>query len=167
MVKQSFIYGAVLTFLGCILHIAIIIGGPEWYLASGAGENMAKLAETGSIYPAFIGVILVCIFFGWSLYALSGAGVIRRLPFLKECLILISALCMVRGLYGFFVPFLFDSPYVASLGVWFWVYSSTIWLVIGLFYAAGLASRWSYISDKKQSRKLKKDRQVEQCAQLD
>jgi hypothetical protein len=118
-------------------------------LASGAGENMAKLAESDSIYPTFVGSVLVCIFLGCSLYALSGAGIIRRLPFLKVFLILISALCIVRGLYGFFIPLLFDTPYVVSLGVWFWVYSSMIWLIIGLCYAAGIKSRWSYISDVK------------------
>ncbi len=149
MIKQSFIFGAVLTFLGSLLHIAIIIGGPDWYLASGAGENMAKLAESDSIYPVLVGSVLVSIFFGWSLYALSGAGIIRRLPFLKLFLILISALCIVRGLYGFFIPLLFNTPYVISLGIWFWVYSSMIWLVIGLFYAAGIRSRWSYISGVK------------------
>ena len=149
MIKQSFIFGAVLTFLGALLHIAIIVGGPDWYLASGAGENMATLAKSDSMYPAFVGSILVCIFFGWSLYALSGAGVIRRLPFLKLFLILIAGLCIVRGLYGFFIPLLFNTPYVINLGVWFWVTSSMVWLVIGLFYAAGIRSRWSYISGVK------------------
>ena len=149
MIKQSFIFGAVLTFLGGLLHIAIIVGGPDWYLASGAGENMATLAKSDSMYPAFVGSILVCIFFGWSLYALSGAGVIRRLPFLKLFLILIAGLCIVRGLYGFFIPLLFNTPYVINLGVWFWITSSMVWSVIGLFYAAGIRSRWSYISGVK------------------
>jgi len=144
--KLSFIFGAVLTFLGSILHIAIIIGGPDWYLASGAGEDMAKLASCGSLYPTVVGSILVCIFFGWSLYALSGAGIIRKLPLLKLCLILITGLCIVRGLYGFFIPFLFNSPYVASLGVWFWVYSAIIWLAVGVFYAVGIRANWYYIS---------------------
>ncbi|MGJ8694665.1 MAG: hypothetical protein ACSHW0_19580 [Thalassotalea sp.] len=144
--KLSFILGAVLTFLGSLLHIAILIGGPDWYLASGAGEDMAKLAESGSMYPPVVGTILVCIFFGWSLYALSGAGIIRKLPLLKLCLILIAGLCIVRGLYGFFIPFLFNNPYVASLGVWFWVYSSIIWLAIGVFYAVGIRANWYYIS---------------------
>ncbi|MGB1291132.1 MAG: hypothetical protein ACPG5Z_03310 [Pseudoalteromonas sp.] len=144
--KQSFIFGAVLTFLGSLLHIAIIIGGPDWYLASGAGESLAKQAESGSLYPAFVGSILVCIFLGWSIYALSGAGIIRKLPFLKLFLILIAALCIIRGTYGFFIPVLFDSPYVVNLGVWFWVSSSVVWLAIGLSYAAGIKSNWSYIS---------------------
>lgn len=149
MNTKSFIVAAILTFLGGLLHVAIIIGGPEWYLASGAGEELARLAESGSIYPAFLGSTLVCIFFGWSLYALSGAGVIRRLPLLKACLLLIAGLCIVRGVYGFFIPLLIKTPYVVSLGVWFWVLSSLVWLVIGLSYAVGIRSRWSFINAKK------------------
>ncbi len=149
MKARSLILGSALTFLGSMLHIAIIIGGPDWYLASGAGEDLANLAEAGSIYPAFLGSILVCIFLGWSLYGLSGAGVIRRLPFLKLCLLLIAGLCIVRGIYGFFVPFLFPTPYVIHLGTFFWVSSSIIWLAIGLFYAIGIRSNWGYINEPK------------------
>lgn len=147
--KHCFIIGAVLTFISSLLHIAIIVGGPDWYLASGAGEAIARLAESGSMYPVFVGSILVSIFLAWSLYALSGAGIIRRLPFLKLFLILIAGLCIVRGLYGFFVPVLFNSAYVASLGIWFWVSSSIIWLATGLFYAEGIRSRWYYITGVK------------------
>lgn len=146
MHSKSFMLAALLTFLGGLLHIAIIIGGPDWYLASGAGEELAQLAQSGSLYPAFLGAILTCIFFGWSLYALSGAGIIRRLPLLKLCLVLIATLCTVRGLYGFFIPLFFTTPYVVSLGGWFWFSSSLIWLTIGLCYAVGIRSRWLYIN---------------------
>lgn len=149
MSNKCFIIGATLTFLGAVLHIAIIIVGADGYLASGAGEELAQLARSGSVYPAFLGSILVGIFLGWSLYALSGAGIIRRLPFLKVCLILIAGLCTVRGLYGFFIPVLFNSPYVAALGLWFWIYSSAIWLTIGLLYSAGIRYNWGYISTLK------------------
>lgn len=64
MINNGLIYGSVLTFPAGLLHIAIIIRGPDWYLASGAGEDMAKLAVSGSLYPAIVGSILVCIFFG-------------------------------------------------------------------------------------------------------
>jgi putative oxidoreductase len=37
-----------------ILHIAIIIGGPEWYRFFGAGEEMALMSESGSFYPTML-----------------------------------------------------------------------------------------------------------------
>jgi hypothetical protein len=57
MINNGLIYGSVLTFLAGLLHIAIIIGGPDWYLASGAVEDMAKLSVSGSLYPAIVGSI--------------------------------------------------------------------------------------------------------------
>lgn len=144
----AFITGAILTFFGALLHIAIILGGADWYRASGAGEGLAVLAESGSLYPAFLGSILTSIFFGWSIYALSGAGLIRRLPFLKAALIAIALLCTVRGLYGFVIPIIIQSEYVIKLGTAFWLYSSAIWLAIGLCYAAGLRKNWQYLSSQ-------------------
>lgn len=139
---------ALLTSAGAIFHIAIIIGGPVWYRASGAGNELALLAESGSVYPAFLACILALIFFGWAIYALSGAGIIIRLPLLKTVLILISTLCIVRGLYGFCVPVFIKTEYVVGLGVEFWVFSSMIWLSIGLCYLHGLVKNWSYLHDK-------------------
>jgi len=37
-VNISLILGGVLSILVALLHIAIIIGGPAWYLFFGAGE---------------------------------------------------------------------------------------------------------------------------------
>ncbi|MDO3384628.1 hypothetical protein QWI17_02125 [Gilvimarinus sp. SDUM040013] len=148
MKKWSFVIGSVLTALGAVLHFAIIIGGPDWYRASGAGEKLAQIAASGSLYPAFLGTCLAFIFLGWSAYALSGAGLIGRLPLLKFALPAIALLCTVRGVYGFFVPFFVKTGYVINLGVGFWVYSSLIWLTIGLSYFAGISLNWTYIANK-------------------
>ncbi|WCN13254.1 hypothetical protein GV054_09680 [Marinomonas mediterranea] len=149
-VKWSFILASILTSAGAMLHIAIIIGGPDWYRASGAGNELAQMAESGSVYPAFLGSVLVLIFFGWAIYALSGAGIIMRLPLLKTGLVLIASLCTVRGLYGFFVPVLIKTEYVVGLGIEFWVLSSLVWLAIGLSYLHGLRTNWSYLDGKEQ-----------------
>ena len=144
--KWSFLLASILTFVGALLHVAIILGGPDWYRASGAGNELAQMAEAGSYYPLFLGSVLVLIFLGWALYALSGAGVITRLPFLKYVLIAITLLCVVRGLYGFFVPVIIKTKYVIDLGVWFWVFSSIVWLLIGLSYLHGTVKNWVYIN---------------------
>lgn len=147
-IKWSFILASLLTSAAAILHIAIIVGGPDWYRASGAGNELALMAESGSAYPAFLGSVLTLIFLGWAIYALSGAGIIIRLPLLKTALILITIVCVVRGLYGFFVPVFIKTEYVASLGVEFWVFSSIVWLSIGLSYLHGVINNWSYLKSK-------------------
>ena len=49
--NKPLIFGGVGSMLAASLHIAIIIGGPEWYRFFGAGERMATLAGQGSLIP--------------------------------------------------------------------------------------------------------------------
>ena len=44
-----------------------------------------------------------------------------RLPLLRVCLILITLVYCVRGIYGFFVPLFSSDPYVQNLGMGLWV----------------------------------------------
>ena len=41
--------GGILSALAALLHLAVIAGGPDWYRFVGAGEEMARMAEQGSI----------------------------------------------------------------------------------------------------------------------
>ncbi len=144
----NFIAGAFFTFLVAVYHVAVVIGGADWYRASGAGEELAAMAEAGSLYPPILGSILVLIFLSWSFYALSGAGIILRLPFLKFVLIAISTVFIIRGVYGFFVPVIVQTEYVASMGTSFWVGTSLMSLIIGLSYLTGLRKNWAYIAKR-------------------
>ena len=128
-----------LTAAAALAHVAIIIGGPDWYRFFGAGEQMAQMAEQGSIYPAAITAGIAGVLGIWSLYAFSGAGVIRRLPLLKTALTLITAVFLLRGLLGLPAVLFFDSPYFQELGqsLVFMLVSSVICLVYGICYAVG------------------------------
>jgi hypothetical protein len=57
------IVGGILSLLASLLHVAIIIGGAEWYRFFGAGEDMASMSENGSMIPGvvtfFIALILL------------------------------------------------------------------------------------------------------------
>ena len=72
---------AALSAIAALLHLACIYFGGPWYRAMGAGEQMAQLAESGSSRPTVVTVFIACVLLVWSLYALSGAGVVRS-PFL-------------------------------------------------------------------------------------
>lgn len=76
-----------LSILAALLHISCIFGGPDWYLFFGAGQRMAQLAAQGDPYPTIVTLIVASILTGWGLHALSGAGVIFKLPLLKTCLV--------------------------------------------------------------------------------
>ncbi len=71
-----------------------------------------------------------------SSYALSGAGVIRRLPLLRTALVLIAAVYLTRGILGIPVVLFVDDPYTRQLRakITFMVVSSAICVGLGLCY---------------------------------
>ena len=94
------IFGGVLTTLASLLHVAIIIGGPDWYRFFGAGERMARAAARGSVLPTSITAGIAAILAVWALYAFSGSGLIPRLPLLFPALAVIATVYLARGLSG-------------------------------------------------------------------
>ncbi len=90
-------------------------------------------------------VALLCVVAG--LYALSGAGLIRRLPLLRTGLIVIGFVFTLRGI-GFVLLLLTVLGILPSQGTilttaW---QSSFVFLLIGLTYLFGLAYGWRALS---------------------
>ena len=114
------------------LHIAVIIGGPEWYIFFGAGREMADLARQGSWIPPTVTFFIFAVLALWSLYAFSGAGLIRRLPLLRLGLVVITSIYLLRGL-GLFPAWIFWPETVDGLMIW----SSLVCILAGGAHAAG------------------------------
>jgi len=131
-----------MSFVASLLHLACIFGGPEWYRFFGAGERMAQLAEAGDSYPTIVTSMISGILVVWGLYALSGAGVIFKLPLLKTTLTLITAVYLIRGVVGFFLPFITSDPVVHQNSITFWLVSSVVCCVFGTFYLLGTIRLW-------------------------
>ena len=129
--------GGILSVMIAILHIATIIGGPAWYRFLRAGP-LASMAEQGSWIPAIITSGIAVVFFVWGLYAFSGAGLIKHLPWLKFSLFIISAIYILRGLL--FIPPLIMAPELVDS---FLLWTSLASLTIGLAYAIGTKHVWS------------------------
>ncbi len=115
MQNRWLLIGGVVTGVAALLHVAIILGGPDWYRFFGAGERMARQAALGSPYPAIITAGIAAVLAVWSLYGLSGAGVIRQLPLLRLALVLIAAVYLLRGVLGIPVVLLVDDPYTDAI----------------------------------------------------
>jgi putative oxidoreductase len=133
--------GGLLTGIASLLHVAIIVGGPDWYRFFGAGERMARLAAQGSPYPALVTAGIAAVLGVWTLYALSGARIIGRLPFVRPALVLIAIVYILRGTLGVPVVLLVDDPYTRQLRSrpTFMFVSSAICLGLGLCYTFGAA----------------------------
>lgn len=99
---------------------------------------MAQMAEEGSRYPTVVTLFIVTILTIWSLYALSGAGLILRLPLLRLGLCVIAAVYLIRGMA--FIPLMQMIP---GNSILFWMVSSTTCFVFGLMYALGVRQSWS------------------------
>ncbi|MBU1539478.1 MAG: hypothetical protein KKC29_04990 [Alphaproteobacteria bacterium] len=139
--NPALIVGGVLSAAASVLHLAVIVGGPDWYRFFGAGERMARLAEQGSWTPVVITVGIASVLAIWAAYAFSGGGLIPRLPLLRTALVLISAVYLLRGLV--LVPALVSNPGgVTPFVIW----SSLIVLVYGLAYAIGTWTAWPALS---------------------
>jgi putative oxidoreductase len=143
--RRWLVAGGVLTGVASLLHVGIILGGPEWYRFFGAGERMARLAERGSPYPAVITAGIAAVLGVWMLYAFSGAGMIRRLPFLRLGLALIAAVYLGRGVLGIPAVLLVDDLYTNQLKerMTFMIVSSAICIGLGMCYAAGASQAWT------------------------
>jgi hypothetical protein len=127
-----------LSAVAAFLHLGCIYFGASWYRFFGAGEQMALMAEQGSSQPTIITLIIFSILSLWSAYAFSAAGLIVRLPFIRLVLSLITLVYFVRGLAGFT---LIDHPMGRSPE--FWLCSSTICLIFGVFHGIGLTKKWA------------------------
>lgn len=134
------ILGASLSALAGLLHLACIVFGASWYRFLGAGERMARMAEMGHWYPIVATLVIATILLIWSLYALSGAGVIRRLPLLRLGLCTITIIYIARG-----VGVVAIMPLFSGHGPLFWATTSGICLVLGLVHLRGLQQRWRYL----------------------
>lgn len=134
------IVAAGLSIIAALLHVAIIVGGAQWYRFFGAGERMALAAAAGRWYPAFITSGIALVLSIWAAYALSGAGVIQTLPLLKLGLSIITAIYLVRGLA--IVPLLIIAR-EKSTPFLFW--SSAICCGFGIIHLLGLTQVWSML----------------------
>ncbi len=131
---------AALSAAAALLHLGVIAFGAPWYRFFGAGEQMAQLAEAGHWYPPVLTACIALILAIWAGYALSGAGVIRRLPLLRPALCAITAVYLLRGLV--IVPVAVSAPSAATtFGLW----SSAICLVFGIVHLIGLMQVWSRV----------------------
>ena len=128
-----------------VLHVLILIDGPRAFRYFGAGERMARMAERGSPMPAVWTIGITLVFVVWTLYALSGAGVIRLLPLLRTGLIVIAAVYTLRGLI--LGPQLVWrlSGYSEAVPLRYLVFSATA-LLAGLIHIAGTQRAWATLS---------------------
>ncbi len=137
--KNTFlILAAMLSATAAMLHLACIYFGAPLFRFLGT-EEMAKMVEAGNDrQPILVCIVLGLIFFIWAAYALSGAGVIRKLPLLRTVLCGVTFAYLARGL-----AFPLISSHFPENSMTFWYISSSIVLTIGIIHLMGLKQIWN------------------------
>lgn len=135
--NRFLIAGGILSALAALLHLGCIAFGAPWYRFLGAGEQMAQMDLAGHWYPTAATLVISAILLAWSLYAFSGAGVLRKLPLTRWALCAITGVYLLRGVV--FAPLMAYFPGNSNT---FWVVSSAICLAIGVVHLIGLRQAW-------------------------
>jgi len=132
--------------LAAVLHLAMPFGGPAWYAFWRAPDVIVRMAGAGHPYPAVMCMLIAALLVLCTLYAVSGAGLIFRMPLLRTGLTAIAAVFLARGLS--FIPLVALRPGAladvcnCTKVDTFIVVSSAVCLAIGAGYAAGAARLW-------------------------
>lgn len=138
--SKFLVVGAMLSATAALLHLGCIAFGAPWYRFLGAGERMVQMDLAGHLYPTVATLVISGILVLWSAFALSGAGVIPRLPLTRPALCAITAVYLARG-----VGFAWLMPYFPGNSAAFWHWSSAICLVFGIVHLIGLRQAWSHL----------------------
>ncbi len=140
--------GGLLSAIASLLHIACMIGGPDWFRFFGAGEPVAQAVERGEWQPYLMTSAIVLILALWAAYAFSGAGRIARLPLIRAALVTITFIYLARGLI--LLPLAIAKPQLLTDPFALW--SSFIVAIYGIIYALGTGLSWPAL--KPSSRQL-------------
>lgn len=136
--NPALLVGGTLSVIAALLHIGIIIGGPDWYRRFGAGERFASAAAAGSWMPPLVTSGIALVLLVWAAYAYSGAGLILRLPFVQLALVAITVVYLLRGLV--LIPLL---TFARQHSTPFLINSSLICLAYGLVHTVGTYQVWT------------------------
>jgi len=127
--------GGTASFLIAMAHIvAIFIGAPAYDFMD--APDLGRLAREGSFIPVFATLAVTSFFVLFGAYAFSGAGIIKRLPFLRIWLWVIGGIFTLRGLaiFYFIALFLMGSPNAIPREILF----SLVSLLTGICYLLGV-----------------------------
>lgn len=127
--------GALVAFITAIAHLSCIFYGPACYQAQLAPQAIVQSAIDGTLLAPVGTIIISLLFIACGLFALSGAGFIKKLPLLHLALSTIAGLCILRGISTIPASYVFPEL-VSSVSI----ISGATWFVTGLLFAYGYLS---------------------------
>lgn len=134
---QALVAAAGFDAVAAAAHLACIAIGAPAYRFMGAGEKVVRAVGAGKRQPALVTSAVAAILMACAAYALSGAGVIARLPSTRVVLLLVGLSYLGRALAFPFLRRVFPGN-----SVLFWMVSSSLCLLAAFAHIYGPVSRW-------------------------
>ncbi len=125
------------SYFVALLHLVMLQAGSQAYF--GCCAWLARMADGGSPLPIVLALSISALYGIFALYALSGAGAARPLPYLRYALVAIGVVYVLPGLLLLAVTC--RQSGFASLPARE-VVLSFVSLLIGLLYLAGAIGSW-------------------------
>ncbi|QCJ70133.1 hypothetical protein C9446_09885 [Providencia heimbachae] len=123
---------SIFTLIAALLHFACLFWGAAGFRFLGAGESLVKKAEKGSWYPNVAAIIVGGVLAICATYAFTAAKGSPTLPFTSPILMIVATIFLLRAAL---FPLL-KSRFEGNSDL-FWYVSSSVCLILGLFYLAG------------------------------
>lgn len=128
--NKALFIGAIINFLIGIGHLVCMTFLYRVFEIYDITDIMNKFAGTyGGYFPYLITFIISLCFFACGIYGLSACGIIRRLPLLKFGILSISAVFLIRALWGLLIM-ISDFTFIE-------LSSTSVSISLGLLYLFG------------------------------
>jgi len=145
--RRLLIIAGALSCAVALFQLVITFSIP-WSLYFGAPRKI--VSNPPLLYVS--GVVAALFFLVFGLYALSGAGAIRRMPLVRTGLIMVTVLYVLRGLL--LVPEVLAymyNPHASMVIPHQALWSSVVSLVIGIVYLVGIMACWKEMPKKERT----------------
>jgi hypothetical protein len=136
----SFLIAAGIALFAACIHWVAPFVGPDWYDFLTAPRWVGESARNGTAEAPVGAMVIGFLMFSCALYAFSGAGLIHRLPLTKTALVIITSICLLRGLL--LLPFFIRVPERLSS---FDIVASLVWFIAGPGFLFGSYGNWTQL----------------------
>ena len=138
----SLLVAATIAVFGAGIHWAAPFLGPDWYAFLHAPAGAVASARNGTAFGPLGAFVIGALMFACALFGLSARGDLRYLPLTRAALVVISFICIARGLIV--VPYIIILPKVPTFGL----VAAAIWFIAGAGFLIGLVGTWPVLSQR-------------------
>lgn len=136
--------GGATSFFLALLHVGAVFGGEAAARFFTAPRPVLLLIQQRSLWIIPVLLVIVTILGGFGLLAWSGAGRMRRLPFLRTGLVAVSTIYLLRGIV--IIPLALLALQHPGRVQWQAFLFCVVALALGVVYLTGTIGRWSELA---------------------